>query len=67
MTIETLRREYQSEVIGGAILAILDRLTRNVVSHYDPKVYGGVASWAEGYEDLLHSFVADVLLEQGQL
>ena len=67
MSIQELQLEYEREGIGEGILGILDGLVRNVARSYDPRVYGGAASWAEAHDDLLHSFVVDVLLEQGQL
>ncbi|MCP4901960.1 MAG: hypothetical protein GY906_33770, partial [bacterium] len=67
MSMRELQLEYDEEVIGGKILKLVDELTWNVARPYDPRVYGGAASWAEAHEDLLYSFVAEVLLEQGQL
>lgn len=67
MGIEALRAEYQREVIGEELLKVLHDLTRSVTKHYDPRVYGGSSSWQEIHEDILHSFVVEVLLEQGQL
>jgi len=67
MSIEALRQEYFREIIGEKILDLLARLTRNVTREYDPVVYGNAKSWDEAHEDVLHSFIAEVLLEQGQL
>ena len=67
MGIDALRAEYHREVIGEGLLKVLRDLTWSVTRQYDPRVYGGAPSWHEVHEDILHSFVADVLLEQGQL
>lgn len=67
MSIEALRQEYSREIIGEKILDLLARLTRNVTRKYDPEVYGNARSWDETHEDVLNSFIAEVLLEQGQL
>ncbi len=67
MNIEALRQEYFREGIGEKILDLLEGLTRSVTRTYDPRVYGNVASWDEAHEDVLYSFITEVLLEQGQL
>jgi hypothetical protein len=67
MSMADLQQEYEAKVIGEGILGLLDELTWSVTRKYDPRIYGGGSSWADAHEDLLHSFVVEVLLEQGQL
>ena len=68
MSLEELRREYEREVIGEGIFQVVEEFVSSVtVGRYDPRVYGGAASWDEALEDLVQSFVLDVLLDEGQL
>jgi DNA-directed RNA polymerase specialized sigma24 family protein len=67
MSIDRLRREYQQVTIGPLILAEVERVVRATVRRFDPVVYAGVPSWAEGHEDLVQEVVLRVLLEEHQL
>jgi len=67
MSLEELRQEYSREIIGEKILDLLEGLVRTVTRKYDPRIYGGAVSWDEAHDDVLHSFIVEVLLEQGQL
>jgi hypothetical protein len=65
--LEALVREYESVGIGPVILQEVRDVIRSVVRGYDPVVYGQVASWELGLEDLAQEFGVDVLVTQGQL
>ncbi len=59
--------EYQTEGIGPLILREVREVVGAVVRGYDPMVYGQVASWDLGLDDLVQEFGLDVLVGQGQL
>ncbi len=67
VTLDDLDREYRTVGIGPVILGEVREVVRGVVRGYDPVVYGQVASWELGLEDLVQEFGLDVLVAQGQL
>ena len=67
MTFDDLVAEYRSVGIGPLILEEVREVIRAVVRGYDPVVYGQVATWDLGLEDLVQEFGLDVLVGQGQL
>jgi len=67
LTWQDIRREYDADVIGPLIL---DEARRSVVSvsrHYDPKVYGHTANWADAIDDTVQQLVVDLLIGDGQI
>ena len=67
MSLDELRDEYAREQIGACWLAELWRAVRVTTVRFDPVIYGRVAHWREGWEDLLQEVVVDRLLREGQL
>lgn len=59
--------ERQAVGIGPVILGLVRSLTATVTRTYDPAVYGNVATWQDGLEDLVHDVIVDRLLAEGQL
>jgi hypothetical protein len=72
MTFTDLRAEFERVGIGTLLYAHLRELVTSLASRYPPSVYaelpGPRGNWTpELLEDLLQSFVTDVLLDGGQL
>lgn len=72
MSLTELRREFETEVVGRAIYAHVERLARNVARQYKPAVYaerpGPSGDWTEDLlEDLIQSFFSEMLIGQAQL
>ncbi len=67
MNLGELVTEYRTEGIGPLILQEVREVVGAVVRGYDPVVYGQVASWDLGLDDLVQEFGLDVLVGQGQL
>lgn len=66
MTLDDLRREYESQGIGRLLYGIVAGVARSVSHSYDPQVYARAARWEDGLEDLLHD-VVEALLDEGQI
>jgi hypothetical protein len=67
MSFKELIAEYRSVGIGPRLLREIHDVVKAVVRGYDPVVYGHVASWDLGLDDLVQEFGLDVLVGQGQL
>jgi len=67
LNLGVLVAEYRAEGIGPLILQEVREVVGAVVRGYDPMVYGQVASWDLGLDDLVQEFGLDVLVGQGQL
>lgn len=67
VSLDDLRDEYRTERIGRLILGEVERVVFQVVRHYDPRIYGGAASWDDAADDILQAVVVDLLLGEGQL
>lgn len=68
MTLSALRREYELETIGVAILEEVRKITRSVARRYPPRVYSESSVWDEdAFAPLVQDVVADRLLKEGQL
>lgn len=67
VSLDDLDREYRTVGIGPVILEEVRDVIRGVVRGYDPVVYGQVASWELGLDDIVQEFGLDVLVGQGQL
>jgi hypothetical protein len=66
-SLETILEERQAVGIGPVILGLVRSLTAIVTRTYDPVIYGNVATWQDGLEDLVHDVIVDRLLAEGQL
>ena len=67
-SIDKLRDEHRSLVVGSEIAELLDRVVRATAPTYPATEYGAEGGWtAEALEDLLHDWVAERLLARGDL
>jgi hypothetical protein len=67
-SLETLRAEHGSQVIGPLLKDLLEKIVRATAPTYPPLEYSDAQVWnAEALEDALHGWVADRLLRRGDL
>src|SRR5437867_3389657 len=67
MNFEEIQAEFREHRVGVLILNAILRLARNIVKHYNPRIYLDADSWQEGLDDFVQEFVATVLIEEGQI
>ena len=68
MTFENLKAEFESELIGRRIYALVFELSKAICSSYPPLTYNQGLAWDEqSVADLAQDTVAGELLERGQI
>lgn len=68
MTLEELRHEYETDLVGPGIYTRVTDLVERMLRTRDPAIYaGGVHDFRDALPDVTHDFVIDVLIKERQI